>query len=220
MNRSQRRERNPRFSLRLALRWSTGRYFDALWVGTFRESETALQRTEQALQLIKRYDPVRYGRIVKDVERVWVRLLPNILGNFDDSIHACELDTRFVLASPPELVAATIVHEATHARLHHRGIGYEEELRARVEAVCFRRELAFAAKLPHGEQVHEQAGRSLALCVSPDHWTNASLNEHFLEGYVETLRDFGVPNWLLRVLLALRTLRIEVGHVVRRLTSS
>jgi hypothetical protein len=78
-----------------------------------------LRRVEDALRLIKTFDPLRYKRIGRDLERVWVLVLPGDLGNFDASIKTCKLDTRFILAdtSSPEVIASTIVHEATHARL-------------------------------------------------------------------------------------------------------
>lgn len=133
---------------RLELRLSTGRRVDGLWVGVAigSERELILRRVEEALRLIQKYDRLRYDRLVRDLERVWVRDIPGTRGSFDQPLRACSLDRVFVLAekSCPELIAATIVHEATHARLDHCGIGYEEELRPRIEATCFRRELAFA----------------------------------------------------------------------------
>ncbi len=173
-----------------------------------------------ALYLIKAYDPLRYDRLIRDLERVWVRLIPDSLGSFNESLNACELDTRFVLAetSFPEVIASTIVHEATHARLLRCGIGYEQELRARVEAVCLRSELAFAAKLPNGEQARERAERTLELCATHDYWTNRAFNDRFVEGGAEALRHLGVPHWLVRTTLALRALRLSLSRRLRGLT--
>lgn len=199
------------------LRFSTSRQIDGLWIGVFNVSEpdTVLCRIEEALGLIKAYDPLRYDRLIRDLERVWARLLPGYLGNFNSSLRACELDKDFVLddASLPELIAATIVHEATHARLQRCGVGYEEELRPRVEAICFRRELAFAAKLPNGEKVREQAERLLALCATEDYWTDAA----FKERDVNAARDLGFPGWFIRAILGLRALSLRVGHVAERI---
>jgi hypothetical protein len=55
------------------------------------------------------------------------------------------------------------------------GIGYEEEIRARVEAVCFRREVAFATGLPNGEQVRQRAERTLELSATAGFWADAAL---------------------------------------------
>jgi hypothetical protein len=117
-----------------------------MWVGTYfqRNAEQVMRRVEETLRLIKTYDERRYKRLISDLSRVWVRLVPGGLGKYTHSLRACELDERFVLAetSPPEMIAATIVHEATHARLWRFGFGYDENVRGRVEAVCVRRELA------------------------------------------------------------------------------
>jgi hypothetical protein len=206
----------PSLADRFALRVSIGRQVDGLWVGVFldNEPELVLRRVEEALCLIKEYDRLRYDRLICDLERVWVRLLPGALGNFNYALYACELDSRFVVAetSLPELIAATIVHEATHARLRRCGIGYVEALRHRVEAVCLRRELAFAAKLPNGKQVREQAERTLVLCSTQEYWTNAALAERHDKDHIEALRNLGVPDWLVRTLLTLRTLRLRVSR--------
>src|SRR5262249_5718763 len=96
-------------------------------------------------------------------------------------------------------------HEATHARLWHCRIGYDERLRARVEATCFRRELALAAKLPNGERVREHARDALA--IPPPGWTDAAERTRDVEGSTEVLRHLGAPNWLVRALLASRAWR-------------
>jgi hypothetical protein len=176
-----------------------------------------LRRVEEALRLIQKYDRLRYDRLIRDLERVWVRDLPGALGTFNQSLHVCSLDREFVLAerSGLELIAATIVHEATHARLDRCGIGYEEKLRPRVEAVCFRRELAFAAKLPNGEQVREQAERKLAFYATEDYWTNAAFAERYVNDHIEALRNLGAPDWIGRTALILRALRLRARYFVQ-----
>jgi hypothetical protein len=183
---------------------SSGRRVDGVWVGTYFQSnaEQVVRRVEEALRLVKTYDQRRYKRLISDLDRVWVRLVIGGLGKYTHSLRACELDERFVLAetSSPELIAATIVHEATHARLWRRGIGYDENVRGRVEAICIRRELAFARTLPSGEHVYEQAQD--ALSNPPATWTDTAVRDRDLEGSVQALRHLGVPNWLVRALVA------------------
>ena len=96
------------------------------------------------------------------------------------------------------------VHEATHARLWRYGIGYEEGLRQRVEEACFRRELAFASKLPDGHRLRQTAELALATPVA---WTNTAFHGRELEGSIEVLHRLGVPDWLVRTLLAIRAWR-------------
>jgi tetratricopeptide (TPR) repeat protein len=208
-DRKKRRSPGPGLLDGLALLLSAGKRVDGLWLGTFLTGahEHVLHRVEDALRLIKEHDPRRFDRLIRDLERVWILPLPGLaIGYFNHSIHACQLDTRFILAetSSLELIASTIVHEATHARLIRSGIDYEERLRARVEAVCVRRELAFAAKLPNGEQVRERAERNLAL--TRENWTDAAANERSVEGTLNTLRNLGAPEWLLRAIPAFNAL--------------
>jgi hypothetical protein len=191
----------PPLILRLGLRLSSGRHVDGLWIGTTDgEPERVLARVEQALGLIKQFDRRRYDRLILDLERIWVHPLPWSIAGFEASLNACELDTRYVLAdtTPVEMLAACIVHEATHARLWQCGIGYEEKLRQRVEAVCFRQELAFAAKLPDGAYVRDAAEHALA--TPPEYWRDESFNERLISGSAETFRYLGIPTWVARSL--------------------
>lgn len=179
-----------------------------MWIGSFdSDAEPRLRRVEEALNLIKTHDPVRYARLIRDLERIWVTLSPGNFAHFDASIWACVLDQRYLLddANPPERIASTLVHESTHARLWRRGIGYEgEELRARVEAVCFRRERAFAAKLPHGERNRVQADQKLATYADRSYWTNEAFRKREAEGVRRALQYVGMPDWLVRVMMAVR----------------
>jgi hypothetical protein len=203
---------------RLMLWLSSGRRVDGLWLGTYfqKNAEEVMRRVEEALRLIKRYDERRYKRLISDLDRVWVRLVPGALGKYTHSLRACELDERFVLSntSLPEVIAATIVHEATHARLWRCGIGYAENIRGRVEAVCFRRELAFARTLPSGEHAREKALDSLAM--PPATWTDTADRDRDLEGSAQTLRHLGAPDWLVRALLAARAWRSSRRSSQRR----
>src|SRR5262245_48848729 len=100
MNKVQLRAPRPRLLDRLELRLSKGRRIDGLWIGVSMdlEPEPILRRVADALTLIKQYDPVRYDRLLRDLERIWVRLVPGGLGRFTEALRACELDREFVLA--------------------------------------------------------------------------------------------------------------------------
>ena len=109
-----------------------------------------------------------------------------------------------------ESVATAIVHEATHARLWHRGIRYDEAVRQRVEGICLRRELALARKLPDGHHVRQWAENTLALPVS--YWTDESARDRSLQGRIEALQHLE-RNWLARIVLALLRRRLRrAGH--------
>jgi len=186
---------------KLMLSCSASRRIDGLWVGCFdRDSAASLNRVEEALGLIKTYDRRRYDRLIRDLQCVWVLVIPGGIAKFDSSLWACVLDPRHVLneANSVARIAASIVHEATHARLWRRGIRYQENLRSRVEAVCFRRERAFAARIPNGEQNRELADQKLAAYAGQEQWTDEALCHRHNAGSIAALQYLQTPNWLIR----------------------
>jgi hypothetical protein len=198
---------------------SDGERIDGLWVGSWlgKEKDAEFRRVAEALGLIKTHDRLRYNRLIRDLQRIWVVPLFGDAGTFSRAITCCKLDPRIVLAEPPEVIASVIVHEATHARLFQRGIGYEEAERARVEAVCIRRELAFAGRLPNGELVREYAVRALESCTHPEHWTDASSYARRLAAGAEAVRYAGLPEWPVRALVALHAARQRISRSIRGL---
>lgn len=109
-----------------------------------------VDRVEAALNIIRDCDPIRHRRLVRDVKQIWVWQVPGTVARFRRAEWSCDLDEQFVETATPELIASSIVHEATHARLDRMGFGYDEAIRERVERLCLRRELAFAKKFPDG----------------------------------------------------------------------
>lgn len=201
---------------KLFLRLSNAKSIDGLWVGAFEgKSSALLPRVEEALLLIRTHDPVSYRRVTHELDRVWVNLVLGSVAIYRESIGTCQLDERFVRSASLELIASTIVHEATHARLARCGIGYEEPLRARVEAVCMRRQLAFAAKLPNGGIAHKEAADTLAY-LSPELFTSEAFRARDDQGGVETMRYLDVPEWFIRALLRARHGQVVVLRWLRR----
>lgn len=205
-HRNSSRDRRATFVERVLLWMSSGKHIDGLWVGAEADAELALPRVEEALGLIKTHDRRRYDRIARDLSRVWVRLLTTGVAQFNPPLRACMLDERFVRADATSaaLIAGVIVHEATHARLWRCGLGYEEDERERIERICFRRELAFAQRLPDGEHLRQFALEALA--TPPSYWTDAASGDRHVEGSVEALRYLGW-SWLTPILLAIRKWR-------------
>lgn len=171
------------------------RHVDGMSVLAF---ETAnLDRVEAALNVIRDYDPIRHRRLVRDLRHIWVWQVPGTVARFRVAEWTCDLDEQFVETSAPELIASTIVHEATHARLDRMGFGYEEAIRERVEHLCLRREVAFAKKVPGGIE---------------GQWAEASLNalwdlsdEGFAQRRDEDYRAVflrnGTPRWLVNFII-------------------
>jgi hypothetical protein len=191
----------PRIIDRIQLARSISQHLDGIWIGCWRDRPEHLTRVEGALLLIKQHSPLDYARITRELERVWVRLLPHSLGEYMHSLRACILDERYVAdpATTVEQIASTIVHEATHARLERYGIEYEEQRRTRIEAICFRRELAFAARLPDSAELQEGIARCLAWCpANPEQFSDAHFEKAHAEGAVDALRYLEAPDWFIR----------------------
>jgi hypothetical protein len=153
---------SPRIIDKMQLALSTGRHVDGIWIGSYRTPDD-LTRVEHALLLVRQHSPVHYSRIIRELKRIWIFLLPSGLAEYKHSLKACVLDERFVAdsATSVEQIASAIVHGATHARLERCGIGYNEDLRARIEAICFRRELAPAVRLPDSAKLQQHIAEYL-----------------------------------------------------------
>jgi len=105
---------------------------------------------------------------------VWVREMYN-LGAFVPRGRRCELGlSLFTAPHTPADIAVTLVHEAVHAKIERFGIAYDEHRRAAIEAVCIRREIAFAMRLPDGEAIALQSRHRLAT-LDPRHFSDAAL---------------------------------------------
>lgn len=94
----------------------------------------------------------------------------------------------------PVHIAATIVHEATHAWLDHLGFSYTSDRRARIEAICYRAESAFVRRIPGCDSValeYDMCAR-LVLEQPDDEWSDRA----FRSRTAAELSELGVPRWL------------------------
>src|SRR4051794_10306861 len=198
----------------LLMRLSRSRRVDGIWLGVGGDKEHLLGRVEEALGLIKQYDSSRYRRLLRDVERIWITVLPGPRGSFRPDLNRCDLDCRFVAEASAETIASTIVHEATHAHPCLRKFGYPEHLRHRIEHICMRQELAFADRLPNGGTIREEVGRSLSR--PPSDWSSEVLGKWYLAGELAAVRHLGVPEWLVQSLLRMRSMRERVRRMMTR----
>jgi hypothetical protein len=213
-------DRKPALVDRIGLWLSTGREIDGLWVGTTESKpHPALCRVEEALQLIKCHDSLNYSRVTRYLDRIWLNLIPSARAHYDPSLNACIIDERYLLPEtmPIAKIASTIVHEATHARLDKFGVSYVEERRARIEAICLRRELNFLAKLPDSTPLRDEVVSTLDwFAADNDYLSDENFRERKYEGGVETLRylgDAGVPGWFVRFAIWLvRRQQLRLRH--------
>ena len=128
------------------------------------QTEQVARRLAAALDLVATYAPRCYRRLRTDlagfvVERFACR------GAFFPMSRECLVELTFTVnpeVSLPE-IAASIVHEATHARVAHWCKSPPPEHRGREERLCRRAELDFGLALPDGDRVVQRAQASLAL---------------------------------------------------------
>lgn len=135
-------------------------------------TSAVLARLERALALIDRYTP-HYGRhLRRDFAGIRVERYP-CRGAFFPDARICLVELTFCVHSDisESEIAATILHEAMHARLHALGFPLESQDRARQERFCRRAELEFGRLVPDGGRVLERAAGALALAdqeVAPE----------------------------------------------------
>ena len=139
-----------------------------------------LSRLGEALDLIDRHQPWRLRHMRRDIRAFWVVRYP-CRGAYLPDERVCITELTFlartdITAAP---VAASILHEGMHARVHSMGVHGSVRDRAREERICRRVELEFGQSLPLelGAPVVERAQQSLMLAdedVAPAiDWTEA-----------------------------------------------
>jgi len=142
--------------------------------------EVVFAKVRSALQVIRTAQPRRISQLERHCSVIWVRRHAASRALYDGTRRACILDSAFVgnPLTKPAAVAASIVHEATHARIDRWRIPYDDVRRARIERLCRQEELDFGIHLPEGQDVIERARTLLALddsaiARSPQQWREA-----------------------------------------------
>ncbi len=128
------------------------------------DSGHVLDRLTRALDLIATYAPRRFRRLQHDVAGIVVRRFP-CRGAFFHLEQECLVELTF-LVNPRhtlEEIAASIVHEATHARVAQMCGPLPQEQRAREERLCRRAELELGLALPDGAGVVQRARFALGM---------------------------------------------------------
>jgi len=117
-----------------------------------------LARLERTRALIESYVPHHFWHLKRDFAYIVVQRFA-CRGAYFHEQRACLVELTFTVNpdfSDAE-VAATILHEAMHARLDQLGFPLEMEDRARQERFCRRAEIEFGQLVPNGERVIERA---------------------------------------------------------------
>ena len=133
-------------------------------------TDAVISRLDEALALLEQYEPRRARHLARDLEQILVSRYPCRGAYFGDS-RTCLTELTFLARRDisPAVVASSILHEGTHARVaeFRRRVGSQmrEDDRAREERLCRRAEIAFGKALPAelGAPVVERALASLAM---------------------------------------------------------
>jgi len=122
------------------------------------DTNAVIARLARSLSLIERYVPHHFRHLKRDFAYIIVQRFA-CRGAYFHEQRACLAELTFTVNpdfSDAE-VAATILHEAMHARLDALGFPLEMEDRARQERFCRRAEIEFGGLVPGGERVVERA---------------------------------------------------------------
>lgn len=127
-------------------------------------TDEVVSRLGQALGLIDRYTP-HYGRhLRRDISGILVKRYACRGAYLFDS-RTCLVELTFCVNPTISLsqIAATLLHEGMHARLHALGSRLRSADRAREERFCRRAEIEFGRLVPDGAPIVERALEALAL---------------------------------------------------------
>src|SRR5678810_706608 len=122
------------------------------------DTAVVIARLTRCLALIEQYVPWHFRHLRRDFAGIVVQRFA-CRGAYFHEQRACLVELTFTVNpqfSDAE-VAATILHEAMHARLHTLGFPLEMEDRARQERFCRRAEIEFGQVVPNGDAVVERA---------------------------------------------------------------
>jgi hypothetical protein len=127
-------------------------------------TEDVIRRLTAALDLVAAYAPRRHRRLRRDLAGFVVQRFA-CRGAFFPESRECLVELTFTVNPRHTLpeIAASIVHEATHARVARMCRTRPPGGQAREERLCRRAELEFGLAVPDGSVVVQRAQASLAL---------------------------------------------------------
>jgi hypothetical protein len=122
------------------------------------DTRDVVARLEASMALIRHYVPHHFRHLQRDFSHIIVKRFA-CRGAYFYEQRACLVELTFSVNpdfSDAER-AATILHEAMHARLHALGFPLDFEDRARQERFCRRAEIEFGRLVPNGEKIVARA---------------------------------------------------------------
>jgi hypothetical protein len=158
-------------------------------------------RLVDALDLIAVHRPIWIGRMHRLEVGIHVRVTPGTRAKLLSGKLAV-LDSYFVSSFPPAQTAASIIHEATHARIRATGVPFERTTLAKEERLCRQAELRFGRALlersvPGAEEVVRRAEACLSM-TDDDIAPNVDWQELAAMAQINRLRELPLPEWMRR----------------------
>jgi hypothetical protein len=105
-----------------------------------------------ALEILKKKDARRFQRVCRYIKGIVALPIGHPEAGYLEYLSVCAV--RFRQPSSKDKVpnyaawyASILVHEATHGRVHARGIPYDEPYRERIERLCYKEEDRFLKRL-------------------------------------------------------------------------
>lgn len=135
------------------------------------DDEDFLECVRSSLRLVNEKDPRRYARIKKHLQYIINQELMTF-AVYIAAYRGCQMDFgRLDYKHDPEwcvwLVAAVLVHEATHGVIDSRGIKYTADQRAQIERICRAEENRFLELAP------EELREKIIVPFNPDDWSES-----------------------------------------------
>ena len=132
------------------------------------DTARVFRRATAVLARVREYQPARYAHLKRDLSGIIVIRFACRAAYFPET-HQCMLELTFMAneSFSDSQVAASLVHEAMHARLERLverfGIRSFAEDPARHERICRRAELHFGGAVPDGGPVIQRAAEAMAM---------------------------------------------------------
>jgi hypothetical protein len=157
-----------------------------------------LAKLNDALTLVERHAPWQIAALRTRAQAVLITWLPAAAGRWLQRERLIVLDTAHVAKQPAYDVAATLIHEVTHATLFHLGVpcGSTREL-ARCEWICYKAELRFVRRLSVSHRVVDRYRRRLDRRTLREYEAAAIRARHRVAARAYLRRE--LPTWLYRL---------------------
>jgi hypothetical protein len=176
-----------------------------------RNTDAAFAKITSAFDLLHAHGTRSFDDMQRHTNGVFVWATAGARGEWHPRARLVVLEETYVCheGTSAREIASTLVHESTHARLDAKGFAYSGERRARIENVCFRRQLAFARRLAEPGELVGQAERQLRR--PPSDFTS----EAWRQRSVAKLISLGVPKWLAHAIEWIARRRAARPHDVK-----